>query len=188
MTLTAYEVRSSWILYYLRLPYFGFLRSHWQEVIAMHTLDISWRYHHYFTPLTIQEPKSGRQSVVVAFDGFLASGQPQVVSKLADVAALLSSWVCLLILASPKLLPGRNQPLYHTPHTQSYTLILQPKKLRYKQKKVRVCSDQMLNQTIGVSGPQAFCTYHTTESGCNLHLSLVPWWVISKGPGEFREA
>lgn len=62
-----------------------------------------------------------------SFWWLFASGQPQAVSELADVSALLSSQVCLLILASPKPLPGRNQPLYPTPHTHIHVhLDLQP--------------------------------------------------------------
>lgn len=90
-------------------------------------LDTSWRDHNSCPPLTMQEPKSGRWSVAVAFGGFLASGQPQAISELADVSALLSSQVCLLILASPKPLPGRNQPLYPTSHAHTHMhLDLQP--------------------------------------------------------------
>lgn len=91
---------------------------------VLHTLDISWRHYYSCPPLTMQEPKSGRWSVAAASGGFLASGQPQAISKLADVSALLSSQVCLLILASPKPLPGRNQPLYPTPHTHIYICTL----------------------------------------------------------------
>lgn len=89
--------------------------------------DTSWRDHHSCPPLSVQEPKSGRWSVAVAFGGFLASGQPQAISKLADVSALLSSQVCLLILVFPKPLPGRNQPLYPIPHAHIHMhLDLQP--------------------------------------------------------------
>lgn len=84
-------------------------------------------------------------------------------------------WVCLLILTSLKPLSGRNQPLCPMPHLHSYTLILQPEKLRHKQNKARVGSDQMLNQTIVVSGPPAFCISYPTEFGCNLHLCHGGW-------------
>lgn len=94
---------------------------------VLHTLDISWRHYYSCPPLTMQEPKSGRWSVAAASGGFLASGQPQAISKLVDVSALLSPQICLLILASPKPLPGRNQPLYPTPHTHIHMhLDLQP--------------------------------------------------------------
>lgn len=38
------------------------------------------------------------------------------------MSALLSFWVCLT-LVSPKPLPGRNQPLYPTPHTHMHTYV-----------------------------------------------------------------
>lgn len=82
---------------------------------------------HSCPPLSMHEPKSGRWSAAVAFSGFLASGQPQAISKLADLSALLSSQVCLLILAFPKPLPGRNQPLYPIPNAHMHMrLDLQP--------------------------------------------------------------
>jgi len=69
---------------------------------------------------------------------------------------------------SPATTRKESALLSHATHTHSYTFILQPEKARYKQKKPGMCSDQMLNQTTGVSGYLAFCAYPPTKFGCSL--------------------